>query len=936
MAQKISRKIGEGKQKKVLSLVLCVAMMLSVMVVGAGAAFSDQSKIKNTEAVDACTALNIIGGYPDGSFKPEGNITRAEVTKMICVALNGGKEPNLATNATPTFSDVRTNANSAWAEKYIESCYAQGIVSGVGAGKFAPAGNVTGTQLAKMLLVALGYKSENEGFTGNAWATNVNVRASQKGLYDGLESMDPAAALTRDSAAQMIWNALNAYEVEYVTNLIADKDGKLSTQITVQDKIDISSKERITLLEDKYEAKTFTGTFDGNSDVCKLDDGEIQVTGSVDSNKNKTPANFKYNFDLKYIGEEVKVLFKDATGGTKDVPDTKDTIYGVYVTGETKVYNITKNDLQAQKEDGTVRFGDKNYDVADGLAVNDVVINYNYGAKTEKVSASATVGGNQYNLTSADGLADYFQATLKKTSADTIKFICNSKGKIEKAYVVETKLARVTAVSSDKVSINNGVGSIKIEDNEIYKGVAKDDIVAVTTLYNSDATNSNAYSIVKKAETVSGKLTSFKGIEKVSLDNKSYDIAQLASKSVDSDFESSFANQLDETYTLYLIGGLVYAAEQTSDGAKNYAVVEGNNEGDLDTGFDPLEVKIMKADGTEGKYVLHKDSKVSTANDAAAVDEDDVAPGTLIKYTETSNGKIKITEVHKPATTTISAGAPANTVYNEKTKTFTYQGSSSLESAVVSSDAVLFVNKNGEFNKYTARNLDTITVSSNASEAVTYDTSVILDDGKVVAAYVTLNSKPNSSSSDTVYGIVSSENGDVKVNGDTYTSYTVDLDESTQKTVMIEGSGDNSLKEGDLVAFDVSADNIYSSSNIKVYARYASSTLNVNVANCSNAVAAYVDEYDEQGKILSYYTSVAPNEDSEIFEGVAPLVTKAVDKDVKIVYVNSSDDKAGSNIGVNEFDAVKGHKNIVVVFDNDNANNEIVAIFVDSDSNLEQ
>ena len=61
---------------------------------------------------------------------------------------------------------------------YIESCYAQGIVSGVGGGKFAPAGNVTGTQLAKMLLVSLGYKSENEGFTGNAWATNVNTIAS--------------------------------------------------------------------------------------------------------------------------------------------------------------------------------------------------------------------------------------------------------------------------------------------------------------------------------------------------------------------------------------------------------------------------------------------------------------------------------------------------------------------------------------------------------------------------------------------------------------------------------------------------------------------------------------------------------------------------------------------------------------------------------------
>ena len=116
--------------KKVLSLVLCVAVMLSVMVMGAGAAFSDQDKIKNTEAVDACSVLNIIGGYPDGSYKPEGNIKRSEITKMICVALNGGEEPTLGTPATPTFSDVRNTPNAAWAEKYIESCVSQGIVSG--------------------------------------------------------------------------------------------------------------------------------------------------------------------------------------------------------------------------------------------------------------------------------------------------------------------------------------------------------------------------------------------------------------------------------------------------------------------------------------------------------------------------------------------------------------------------------------------------------------------------------------------------------------------------------------------------------------------------------------------------------------------------------------------------------------------------------------
>ena len=198
-------------QKKVLSLVLCLAVMLSVMVVGAGAAFSDQDKIENTEAVDACSALNIINGYEDGAFHPERNIKRAEVTKMICVALNGGEEPNTSTNAKPTFTDVRGTIY-AWAEGYIESCYAQGIVDGVNGNRFAPASNVTAAQLAKMLLVSLGYNAKTEQFTGNAWETNVNVRAAQKHLYDGLEKMDTSAPVTRDQAAQMVWNAMQAYQ----------------------------------------------------------------------------------------------------------------------------------------------------------------------------------------------------------------------------------------------------------------------------------------------------------------------------------------------------------------------------------------------------------------------------------------------------------------------------------------------------------------------------------------------------------------------------------------------------------------------------------------------------------------------------------------------------------------------------------------------------
>ena len=447
-------------QKKVLSLVLCVAMMLSVMVVGAGAAFSDQSKIKNTEAVDACTALNIIGGYPDGSFKPEGNITRAEVTKMICVALNGGKEPNLATNATPTFSDVRTNANSAWAEKYIESCASQGIVSGVGAGKFAPAGNVTGTQLAKMLLVALGYKSENEGFTGNAWATNVNTIASAKGLYKDLETIDPAAALTRDSAAQMIWNALQAYEVEYKTTLVTDSKGQLTSQITVQDKVVGDNYDKITLLKDKYEAYVNIGTLvsiDGKDLTITMSNSDRAESDTKDTDFTKLATDYS-----SLLGQKVKVIFKN--GKANDV-------LGVYATGDNTIYKALMNDVEL---DGSkVKFDGKSYSVDNTSKIKTIVVGLD-------------------GTTISDKAISYFNSTASnnagKTSLNEVTFVdTDDNGKIDTAIVIEKVAAKVTSVSSDKIVFNGK--TYKYADEQIDKGIKTDDYAIMSVDLYKDCKN---------------------------------------------------------------------------------------------------------------------------------------------------------------------------------------------------------------------------------------------------------------------------------------------------------------------------------------------------------------------------------------------------------------------------------------------------------------
>ena len=228
-------------QKKVLSLVLCVAMLLSVMVMGTGAAFTDQDEIQNAEAVDMTSALGIIDGYEDGSFQPAENIERGEAAKMISAMLNGGRDSVQETTES-SYNDVLGSVD-AWANKYIEYCTARGIVSGVGGDRFAPASDVTGTQLAKMLLVSLGYDADKEAYQGTTmWSVNVNTDAVAAGLYAGIETIDMSAPLSRDNAAQMIWNALQANTVVYLT----DSTGAIEFQ-------------RTTLLDKVYGAYTTTG-----------------------------------------------------------------------------------------------------------------------------------------------------------------------------------------------------------------------------------------------------------------------------------------------------------------------------------------------------------------------------------------------------------------------------------------------------------------------------------------------------------------------------------------------------------------------------------------------------------------------------------------------------------------------------------------------------
>ena len=869
--------------KKILALVLAFACAFTMF---AGAAFTDQADIKvKDEVVDTLVELGVIEGFEDGSFQPNATVTRAQMAKMIYVLRTGNSDASAYNDDKTSFTDI----GSHWARGYIKYCQSLGIIAGKSNTKFCPNDKVTAQEAAKMLLVTLGYNATKAGLTGANWASKTNALADENGLLEDVNTSFTSAC-PRQYAAQLIYNTIFAHTVTL-------RDGEYTN-------MNLLGTDKLETVGEKYMSmKKWVGTFEGNEDVCGLDDGLIRVNGTPDGKDvAKANADFKYSkLDLSYIGEEVSVLYKDATGGTANKPDKKDTIYGVYVTGTTKVYNITKDDLQDQKDAGTVRFDDKNHDVAKA-AKDYEYLNINYGADKKTLSEEKT----------AAQMATLF-SNLAAVSSDTIKFVCNDDGDIVKAYVVESKLARVTAVNTDKVSINNRVGQLKKEDNDIYSDVKKDDIVVVTTLYKATATDSAAYSIVKKAETVEGKITGYNDTKKVTVDGKTYKIAgETLSKTIDSDFTDSFANQIGETVTLYMINGMVYGAEMVTEGTKNYAVVE-TSDGTLNDKINPLKVAIMKADGSEVTVEVHKDS-ISTANE-----DTELTAGKLIKYTDVSNGKIKITEISDLVKTTTASN---DVVYDKDTKSFATTANGGSKK-VTATDAVVFVKKGSDWYSYKVRNLDTIKVASG-----TYNISTMLDDSKIAAAYVELAKKPSGASSDTVYGIVSSENGTVKNGDDTYTSFTVDDGTDTPKTVLIEGAGDTTLKKGDLVAFDLASDNVYATSDIKIYARYASNTLSLNVANASNAFKGFAGEY-EAASILTYYDTK-----DNLLHKTTPH-TVAVDDDVKVIYVDADDNKTVAETDV-VHDGISDKANFVAVYDNDDTSKSIIAIFVADDSNIEQ
>lgn len=189
--------------KKSLALVLALIMVLSSFsFVSAAPDFSDVAGTKYEDAVTRLELLNVLKGYPDGTFKPEGSITRAEFA-AVAVRAKGLAAVAEASKGLPSgFSDVPAGH---WAAGYVGVAGSTGIVKGIGGGLFAPNAPVKYEEAVTMLVRALGY--EQDALSKGGYPFGYLIVAKEIDLLDSVAGVMGMPA-TRGMVAMLTDNAL--------------------------------------------------------------------------------------------------------------------------------------------------------------------------------------------------------------------------------------------------------------------------------------------------------------------------------------------------------------------------------------------------------------------------------------------------------------------------------------------------------------------------------------------------------------------------------------------------------------------------------------------------------------------------------------------------------------------------------------------------------
>ncbi|MBP1926361.1 hypothetical protein J2Z76_002226 [Sedimentibacter acidaminivorans] len=600
--------------KKVLSLVLVLAMVLSSMSFAFASNLNDIVDNDYEDAINTLVGLGIVAGYEDGTFRPEKTITRAEMAKLMVITLGYG---DLVAGSKSNFADTQGH----WADAYIALAAGKGIVQGDGNGKFRPDAIVSYDEAITMLVRGLGYTDTCNELKNMTWPTNFKVKAAELKLTKDVTLSSTGA--DRGGVAQLINNALKTAlvtvntdgDVIKATTTATNSDDEVVTKYVLLLSRLATSKTIAKVTPDYLDedSKLYAGNIVDLApymyqeiEVYENDDDEVVYVNDVES-------------DVK-VGE-----FRNATDDLNKVNvriDGKNKLYTLKDSAETPVfYNgveviMSEKEMEIGREDGDASKTKEIVDLHKAAATfvlndDDEIV----GIVADKYTEARRVG-NEYNgRTKFEGFA------LPLDDDDEVDY---------------TKLTVTGEVD-------------KLED------IQEDDVIVLFAGAGEVSTDADTEKLTIEVvrNTVEGKITRTNSDDEFYIDGTYY----AASVYADYTFEVGE----EGTYFLDQKGDLVDFEEDDADEPKDYAVITELLNGVI-SGTRTLadaEMSVVNAKGEEITYNFDEDAEITNSDDLIITEDadsidinTDLKQYQVIKYTVNSKGDIsKVTIVDDVDTT---------------------------------------------------------------------------------------------------------------------------------------------------------------------------------------------------------------------------------------------------------------------------------------------
>ena len=473
--------------KKLLAMVLALVMTLS-LAVSANAAFEDAKDINATyaEAVDVLAGMKVFQGYDNGkTFKPQGDITRAEVAAIV-YRLYTGDVTDKQASLYATYNKFADMDGASWAKGYIGYCGNAGLVKGYDAKTFGPSNKVTGYEVLAMILRAVGY-DKNDEFTGAQWQLRVASTAQQLGILKNVKGVDLNAAASRELVAELLFRT--AAEVPTVTYTPALGYTNMTAIV--------NGNQNATLGKKNFGLTEYKGIVVAN----KATGADYTVVTS-DYAGTKDKVSLGHETGLNMIGHKVSGWYsadsKDTKGGYATVYSfsdlskaetvlTETALVGKYTAGKT----YTTNNYGAFTL-GTFTPGVSKFVVIDDgkaiISVDEIVAKVyaqnNFATvptltltegKTDGTTPAPQVAYNQKNLTGFDkdtmGVNTLVMVT--KINSDVVNLALIDKTVKGSVRYSDAKgnvtLADGTVLAKSAVKVYNSATSIKVDQATAYQ-----------------------------------------------------------------------------------------------------------------------------------------------------------------------------------------------------------------------------------------------------------------------------------------------------------------------------------------------------------------------------------------------------------------------------------------------------------------------------------